>query len=162
MTTEAQATYETAVETTEPSEHDALLGECRALLTRISQVSGIPIVQAQETPPINLQAGTAKTPGPDGKDVAALVIQMDRAALHASAVFAVLRDAGIVTADAVELAVLRAKRDVLYDVAAQMEAKAAEAKAQASKLTVAKGPALVLPAGANRATRRGHLTRVRD
>lgn len=157
--TEAQATYE-AVETTEPSEHDALLGECRALLTRISQTSGIPIVQAQETPPINLQAGTAKTP--DGKDVPALIIHMDRAAVQVAALYAVLRDAGIVTADAVDLAVLRAKRDILSDVAAQMDAKAAEAKAHASQLTVAKGPALVLPAGANRATRRGHLTRVRD
>lgn len=158
---EAQATYETAVETQgEPTPADALIAECRALLNRISQVSGIPIVQAQETAPINLQAGTAKTP--DGKDVAALVIHMDRAVVQAAALFAVLRDAGIVTADAVDLAVLRAKRDIISDVAAQMDAKAAEAKAQASKLTVAKGPALVLPAGANRAARRGHLTRVRD
>lgn len=156
--TEAQATYEAAaVETTEPSEHDAQLGECRALLDRISQVSGIPVVQAQETAPANIQAGTAKTP--DGKDVAALVIQMDRAALHAAALYAVLRDAGMLTAEAVDLAVLRVKRDILTEIAAKMEAKAAEA----SKLTVAKGPALVLPAGAaNRATRRGHLTRVRD
>lgn len=168
--TEAQAAYEAAVETTEPSEQDALLGECHALQLRIAEVTGIGTVGLQEQQPASLVPATVKSE--DGKtDEPALVIKLDRAALDVLALRDVLIAAGIVTPEAFDLAVLRAKRDVLASVVASVEATAANLKAQrASQLTTVERGGIVLPNGQpatttrqqpNRATRRGHLTAVR-
>lgn len=178
---EAQASYDTATtteatEATEPTPAEALMAECRALLERIAQTTGVPIVQAQETAPVNVRAATAK--GPDGKDVPALVIQMDAAQLQMAALYTLMSHAGAFTSDAFDLAVLTAKRDTLASMADKMDAAAQEAKANAAKasspqLTVATRGPLVLPNGQpvasmpNRAARRsgggrGNLTRIRN